>query len=129
MKMRINIHSAVAVYIQIENIIRFEVAAGKLKPGDQLPSVRELSEKLEINPNTVAKTYRDLEVMGFVYTRRGMGVYINKNTKAKAQAWVKEYSGRRLKEVAREFAAAGLSKSEFSKIANENFNTTSPVYG
>src|SRR5689334_5145904 len=70
----IDIHSTVAVYIQIENHIQFAIASGKLKAGDQLPSVRELSERLNVNPNTVAKAYRDLEVMGLLYTRRGMGV-------------------------------------------------------
>ncbi|KKK76305.1 hypothetical protein LCGC14_2864980, partial [marine sediment metagenome] len=73
----INIHSALAVYVQIENQIRFAMSARKLNAGDQLPSVRALSDKLEINPNTVAKAYRDLEVMGLVYTRRGMGVFVN----------------------------------------------------
>ena len=56
----IDIHSSVAVYVQIENHIQFAIASGKLKHSDQLPSVRELSERLEVNPNTVAKAYRDL---------------------------------------------------------------------
>ena len=51
----IDIHSSVAVYVQIENHVQFAISSGKLKPGDQLPSVRELSERLEVNPNTVAK--------------------------------------------------------------------------
>ncbi len=69
-----NIHSSIAVYVQIENQVRFAIASGKLKPVDQLPSVRELSERLEINPNTVAKSYGEPEVMGLLYTLRGMGV-------------------------------------------------------
>ena len=81
----IDIHSSVAVYVQIENHIQFAIASGKLKPGDQLPSVRELSERLGVNPNTVAKAYRDLEVMGLLYTRRGMGVFINKGIEAKCR--------------------------------------------
>ncbi len=70
----INIYSDVAVYEQIENHVQFAIASGRLKSGDQLPTVRALSEKLDINPNTVAKAYRDLEVMGLLYARRGMGV-------------------------------------------------------
>jgi DNA-binding transcriptional regulator YhcF (GntR family) len=49
----INIHSSVAVYVQIENTVQFAVASGRLKADDQLPSVREASEKLNVNPNTV----------------------------------------------------------------------------
>ena len=75
---QIDIHSSVAVYQQIENHVRFAISAGRLKPSDQLPSVRELSERLKVNPNTVAKAYRDLEVMGLLYTRRGMGVYVQR---------------------------------------------------
>ena len=74
----VNIYSSVAVYTQIENEVQFAIASGKLKEGDQLPSVRELSERVKVNPTTIAKAYRDLEVMGLLYTRRGMGVYINK---------------------------------------------------
>ena len=80
---RIDIHSSVAVYVQIENHVQFAIAAGRLKPGDRLPSVRELSERLGVNPNTIAKAYRDLEVMGLLYTRRGMGVFINEDVEIK----------------------------------------------
>ena len=56
----VDIYSSVAVYVQIENQVQFAIASGKLKPGDRLPSVRELSERIDVNPNTVAKAYRDL---------------------------------------------------------------------
>ena len=74
----VNIRSSVAVYVQIESLVQFAVASGQLKPGDQLPSMHELAEKVGVNQNTVAKSYRDLEVMGVIHTRRGMGVFINK---------------------------------------------------
>ncbi len=82
---KIDIDSVVAVYAQIENQVRYAIASGEMKPGDQLPSVRELSERLDINPNTVAKSYRDLEVMGLVTTRRGMGVYIAQGVAGKCR--------------------------------------------
>ena len=72
----IDIMSRVAVYVQIEKHVQFDIASGRLKSGDQLPSVRDLSERLGINPNTVAKAYRDLEVMELLFTRRGMGVFV-----------------------------------------------------
>ena len=72
----VNVHSSVAIYAQIENQIRFAIASGKLKANDQLPSIKELGERLGVNFNTVAKAYRDLEVMGLIYTRRGMGCYV-----------------------------------------------------
>jgi len=108
----VNIRSSVAVYVQIENQIRFAVASGRIKPGDQLPSVRELSERLNINPNTVAKAYRDLEVMGYLYTRRGMGVFINKDVTEKCREDCRKTILGRLYEVLLEAKAAGFSAQE-----------------
>src|SRR5689334_21384858 len=108
----INLSSSVSVYSQIENQVRFAVAAGTLKAGDQLPSVRELSERLEINPNTVAKSYRDLEVMGIVYTRRGMGIFIQNGIEAKCRAAVRNQIVEKLFEVTSEAKAAGFSPKE-----------------
>jgi GntR family transcriptional regulator len=125
----INIHSSVAVYVQIENLVRFAVASGQLKPGDQLPSVREASEKLNINPNTVAKSYRDLEVMGLVYTRRGMGVYINKDSAAKCVEGCRRSVFGRLHEVVAEAKAAGMTATEIKAICAKCLSSDAGPYG
>ena len=125
----IDIHSSVAVYVQIENHVQFAISSGKLKPGDQLPSVRELSERLEVNPNTVAKAYRDLEVMGLLYTRRGMGVFVNKGVETKCREDVRKRIIGRLHEVASEAKAAGLSTSEIKDIIDTSLKTEASPYG
>lgn len=125
----IDIHSSVAVYVQIENQVRFAVAAGDLKPDDQLPSVRELSERLNVNPNTVAKAYRDLEVMGVVYTRRGMGVYINKGVEGRCREECRKGIVSRLHEVVAEAKAAGMSENEIKEIARQSFASEGKLYG
>lgn len=126
----INIASAVAVYIQIENQIQFAMAAGKLHAGDQLPSVRELSEKLDVNPNTVAKAYRDLEVMGLLYTRRGTGIYIKEGAPAKAKRQMAGYIAHRVGEIAREAGAAGLQAETVVKQfrAGMRIGEKEPIY-
>jgi len=116
----IDINSSVAVYVQIENHVQFAVAAGRLKPGDQLPSVRELSERLGVNPNTVAKAYRDLEVMGLVYTRRGMGVFINKGVEAKCREECRTRTVERLHEVTAEAKSAGMTTEEVLEVINKS---------
>lgn len=128
MELSVNIHSPVAVYVQIENQIRFAIAAGQLKPGDQLPSVRELSEQVNVNPNTVAKAYRDLEVMGLLYTRRGMGVFINKGVQPRCKKSCKEEAIRRLHEVVQEAKASGLTKKQLTTILNASYATESQPY-
>jgi len=116
----IDIDSSVAVYVQIENHIQFAISSGDLKPGDQLPSVRELSERLGVNPNTVAKAYRDLEVMGLLYTRRGMGVFVNKGVEARCRedCW-KRIIGR-MHEVVTEAKAAGMGIKEIEEVVSKS---------
>jgi GntR family transcriptional regulator len=117
----IDINSEVAVYVQIENHIQFAIASGRLKPGDQLPSVRELSERLGVNPNTVAKAYRDLEVMGLLYTRRGMGVFVNKGVEGKCREDCRKKIITRLHAVAAEAKAAGMEEGEITEVITKSY--------
>ena len=64
------------IYLQIINIIKSEISAGKLKDGEKLPSVREMAEKLRVNPNTVQRVYQELEKEEITFTQRGMGTFI-----------------------------------------------------
>jgi DNA-binding transcriptional regulator YhcF (GntR family) len=125
----IDIHSSVAVYVQIENHIQFAIASRKLKATDQLPSVRELSERLQVNPNTVAKAYRDLEVMGLLYTRRGMGVFIQKGVDGKCRETCRRRIILRLHEVTSEARASGMNKKEVVEIVDKSMATDSSPYG
>ncbi len=124
----IDINSSVAVYVQIENHVQFAIAAGKMKAGDQLPSVRELSERLDVNPNTVAKAYRDLEVMGFLYTRRGMGVFINSGIEAKCREQCRKRIIGRTHEVVSEAKAAGMTQKEIRDICNASYSSEAAPY-
>jgi GntR family transcriptional regulator len=116
----IDIHSNVAVYLQIENHVQFAISSGKLNAGDQLPSVRELSERLGVNPNTVAKAYRDLEVMGLLYTRRGMGVFVNKNIDSKCREDCRKRIISRLHEVVAEAKAAGMTSKDVTEVVQKS---------
>jgi GntR family transcriptional regulator len=109
---KINIRSSVPVYEQIENHVRFAVASGRLKAGEQLPSIKALMEQLDVNPNTVAKAYRDLEVMGLVFTRRGMGVYIKPDAEERCRETVRTQIAGRLYEAVSEAKASGMSAKD-----------------
>ncbi len=65
------------LYAQLERSIRFAIATGKLGIGEQLPTVRQLAVDLRINANTVAKVYTELERVGVVETRRGVGTFVS----------------------------------------------------
>src|SRR5256714_7000191 len=64
------------LYAQLERSIKFAIATGKLRIGDQLPTVRQLAVDLKINANTVAKVYAELERTGVLETRRGVGTFV-----------------------------------------------------
>jgi GntR family transcriptional regulator len=64
------------IYTQIMDLIKRSIAAGELKTGQQLPSVREQAQKFVVNPNTVQKAYLELEREGYVATQRGMGTFV-----------------------------------------------------
>ena len=64
------------LYHQLERSIKFAIATGKLRIGDQLPTVRQLAVELKINANTVAKVYTELEKSGVLQTRRGVGTFV-----------------------------------------------------
>jgi GntR family transcriptional regulator len=73
---RIDAGSGVPVYKQLVEQVRREVMLGRMHPGDQLPTLKEVVEALTINPNTVAKAYSELEHEGLVVRRQGVGTFI-----------------------------------------------------
>jgi GntR family transcriptional regulator len=129
MDINVDIRSSVAVYIQIENHVQFAIASGRLKAGDQLPSVRELAEQIDVNPNTVAKSYRDLEVMGFLFTRRGMGIFVNKGIEKRCREQCRRRIIERLYEVISEAKATGMEANEVNDITKKCLATNAPLYG
>ena len=76
MRLYISPTDGVPIYMQIVQQIRRGVAPGELVPGEELPSIRALADQLVVNPNTVARAYRDLETAGVVTSSRGMGTYV-----------------------------------------------------
>jgi len=76
-QLRLDLHSGVPVYRQIIDQVRGGVAAGTLAAGDQLPTVRQLAVDLAINPNTVMRAYRELELGGMLETHQGTGTFVS----------------------------------------------------
>lgn len=125
----VNIHSSVAVYEQIENEVQFAIASGKLKPGDQLPAAQKLGKTVGVNFNTVAKAYRDLEVMGLLYARRGMGVFVKKGAQAICRVRVRAKVIEKLHEVTQEARASGMSKANLNAVIGTSFGLDTSPYG
>jgi len=76
-RLQLDLRSGVPVYRQIMDQVLGAVASGRLTSGDQLPTVRQLAVDLSINPNTVIRAYRELEIRGFLDTHQGSGTFIS----------------------------------------------------
>lgn len=76
MNLEIDFRSGIPIYLQVVEHIKERLAAGRLKPGDQLPTVRSLALELRVNFNTIARAYRILDEAGVISTQQGRGTYI-----------------------------------------------------
>src|SRR5512142_3114228 len=77
---RLDLHSGVPVYRQLIDQVLGGRASGALAPGDQLPTVRQVAVDLSINPNTVARAYREMEIRGVLDTQQGTGTFVSNQT-------------------------------------------------
>ena len=80
---RSNPSSGVPIYLQLMERVKHAVETGALRPGEQLPGIRPLAEELVINPNTVAKAYRELEHEGVIELRHGAGAFVTANARGR----------------------------------------------
>ena len=85
MVLRLNLSSGVPVYLQLIEQVKHAIETGAIRAGEQLPSVRQMAEDLGINPNTVARAYRELEHEGIIELRHGSGAFIRESMVARAR--------------------------------------------
>jgi GntR family transcriptional regulator len=110
-------------YRQIIDQIKFGIASGKLKTGEQLPTVRALAVQLKVNLNTIAKAYKELEILRILDTQQGSGTFINANGIVLAD----EEKQRKIRDICKEFLTVafsyGFSKEDvLTELQNKNFN-------
>ena len=117
---QIDFRSGLPIYIQIVNQIQAQIASGILKPGDQLPTVRELAEELRVNFNTVARAYRILDEARIISTQQGRGTYITEIPSPKVKDKLRKEA---LEELTQRYIAEAirldLSKDEISEIVKD----------
>ncbi|WP_169975543.1 GntR family transcriptional regulator [Tautonia rosea] len=113
-----------AIYAQIADRVRFAVASGALRPGDLVPSVRELAKQLLVNPNTVARAYRDLQAEGLLDAVRGTGLSVTAEAPERCQAARRAYVRDRLRAAIDEARRSGLDPSEIEVILREQWQAS-----
>ena len=113
---RLDASSGVPVYRQIIDQVTGGMAAGRLSRGDQLPTVRQAAVDLAINPNTVIRAYKELELRGLIQTQQGLGTFISDAEPSRTES---EHR-RQLKQLVSEFVArAGAAGFTLDEIADE----------
>lgn len=110
--MTINLHSGVPVYRQLIDQVRGGIASGSLSAGDQLPTVRQLAVDLAINPNTVMRAYRELELGGLLETHQGTGTFIADKKIEKKTAERERQLAQMAQEIASRAGASGFTLEE-----------------
>lgn len=118
MYIQVDPKSSTPLYAQIMEQMRRAVATGVLQPGDQAPRVRDLAEQLRVNPNTVARAYRELQAEGLLVARQGSGTFVSDEAEAIGEEEQRRILAERLEEAARLARDAGLSKKEFLQAAD-----------
>ncbi len=111
--------SPVPLYDQIATRIRVAIAAGELKAGVALPSVRQVARQMRVNPATVVQAYRELEAEGFVELRQGAGTYVREVEPAKRSGERMRQARRLARSMVAEAARLGLSRKEIAQAIEQ----------
>ncbi len=104
------------IYDQIVRQIKFAVATGSVRTGSMVPSVRELAKELVLNPNTIARAYRELQADGVLETVRGQGLRVAAKALRRCVNERKELIRSRLEQVLREASMSSLSREEIEAM-------------
>lgn len=97
------------IYTQLVEMIKQDIIKGKLKIGDKLPSIREYAAEVMVNPNTVQKAFTELETIGYIFSKRGVGFFVNDD-----EEFIKNAKDNYLKEKIDEFIDS-MSDLDYSK--------------
>jgi GntR family transcriptional regulator len=118
--------SPTPLYAQIAGRLRLAIAAGELRSGDGLPSVRQLASRLRVNPATVVQAYRELEVEGLVSTRQGTGTFVQE-VAVERRSKDREQEARRLvRELIARAGSVGISVAELQSAVDRELKVTTP---
>ncbi|HHV37977.1 MAG TPA: GntR family transcriptional regulator [Tepidimicrobium sp.] len=106
------------IYIQIMNLIKSEIVSGEICGGDKLLSVREFSKQLKVNPNTIQRTYQELEREGLVFTRRGRGTFVTEDLET-IKRLKNDMAGAIIENFILEMKKIGFNSKDIVKIVSE----------
>jgi GntR family transcriptional regulator len=113
----------VPIYVQLVQQIKSLIAAGRLKPDGELPPVRVLAQQLVLNPNTVVRAYRELEVAGLIYKKRGSGTFVSSQVTPYTDAECRRILGERADALVVEGLNLGYDEDALVALLRERLKT------
>lgn len=118
--MKIDFNASKPIYEQVIDEIKKQIARGEIKPGEKLPSQRELAKDIQVNPNTVQRAYREMEILDLVETKRGRGTFIKEDDKV-----IKEINDQMaqtaVQKFIKEMISIGFEKDEIINLLKSEF--------
>lgn len=113
--------TSVPIYLQIISEIKKQLVLGHIKPGDKLPSTRQLALDYQVNPNTASRIYTEMELLGLCATKRGLGTFVTEDVKL-IQSIRGEMANALIEHFLDEMSALGYNYEEMIKIIREREN-------
>lgn len=129
MEISININDPVPQFEQLIQQIKEAVKAGRIKPGDPLPSIRQMANDLELNKKTVAKAYKLLERDNVIETRGYRGTFVHAKAKTNCESDLQGWTLKRIQEVIEELRNVGVTDSEIRNAFGSAMNDRKPGHG
>lgn len=126
-RFRLDLHSGVPVYRQIIDQVLGGIASGALSAGDQLPTVRQVAVDLSINPNTVARAYREMEIREVLETQQGTGTFISQKKVKRDEVERRRQLNQIVTEFVSRAGAAGFTVAELLESLRERHNDAPPI--
>ena len=114
MLFRLSQSSGIPLYLQLVEQVKHAIETGALRQGEQLPTIRKVAEDLVMNPNTVARAYRELEYEGILAVRQGSGAYVSMSVQGRTRVMRKAQAV--LQSAVERVAALGLSEDEIRRL-------------
>jgi GntR family transcriptional regulator len=122
MNLELDFRSGIPIYLQVVERIKERLAAGKLSPGDQLPTVRSLALELRVNFNTIARAYRIMDEAGIISTQQGRGTYILELPSPEVAENIRQKA---LEDLTQRYLAdaerLGITPGELEQVLNKQF--------
>jgi len=127
--MKIDLASYVPIYEQIKAGIKRQISLGFLKPREPLPSIRDLAEDLIVNPNTVARAYRELERDGYITARKGLGSFVTEDSSRLVEETRISMAARAFDQAIAEALKLDFNDEEIRRIFEERMGLVGEING